>query len=77
MAKLIALLPLLPQNNYEYDIIPSNMLMDLAWNMRYDLYYPAAFAPGTVTLLARTEGQLAIIDLEIGPDPTEAGKIIC
>lgn len=39
--------------------------MGLARDMRYDLYYPAAFAVGT-----RTEGQLAIIDLEPDQDPT-------
>lgn len=44
--------------------------MGLAWDMRYYLYYPAAFAVGIVTLLAQTEGQLAIIDLEPGQAPT-------
>lgn len=44
--------------------------MVLAQNMRYDLYYAAAFALGIVTLLAQTEAQLAIIDLESGQAPT-------
>lgn len=44
--------------------------MGLAWNMRYDLYYPTAFALGIVTLLAQTEGQRAITDLESGQAPT-------
>lgn len=46
------------------------MLMGLAWYTRYDLYYPAAFALGIVTLLAQTEGQLAIIDLKPSQAPT-------
>lgn len=46
------------------------MLVGLAWDMKYDLYYPAAFALGIVTLLAQTEGQLAIIDLEPSQAPT-------
>lgn len=44
--------------------------MGLAWDMRYDLCYPAAFALGIVTLLALTEGQLAITDLDPGQAPT-------
>lgn len=44
--------------------------MGLAWDMRYNLCYPAAFALGIVTLLALTEGQLAITDLDPGQAPT-------
>lgn len=46
------------------------MLMGLARDTRYDSYYPAAFALGIVTLLAQTEGQLAINDLKCSQAPT-------